>query len=73
MRRADRRADEPYESRDLELGDVLRSWADTHAASLSLQTETDNASALALYAEAGFQPVDGLELLNLALVPEKAP
>jgi ribosomal protein S18 acetylase RimI-like enzyme len=40
---------------------------------LSLQTETDNASALALYAAAGFQPVDGLELLNLALVPEKAP
>lgn len=39
MRRADRRADEPYESRDLELGDVLRSWADTHAASLSAELD----------------------------------
>jgi ribosomal protein S18 acetylase RimI-like enzyme len=37
---------------------------------VSLQTETDNAAALALYIAAGFQPVDGLTLLNLTLVPE---
>jgi ribosomal protein S18 acetylase RimI-like enzyme len=37
---------------------------------VSLQTESDNAPALALYAAIGFQAVDGLELLNLALVPE---
>jgi ribosomal protein S18 acetylase RimI-like enzyme len=50
--------------------------AKAHAAGalrLSLQTETDNAPALALYAAAGFQPVDGLELLNLALYPDTAP
>ncbi|MCY1139908.1 GNAT family N-acetyltransferase [Actinoplanes sp. Pm04-4] len=34
---------------------------------VSLQTETGNASALALYASAGFRPVDGLEMLSLAL------
>jgi hypothetical protein len=39
---------------------------------LSLQTETDHASARALYAAVGFQPVDGLERLNLAPVPKKA-
>ena len=36
---------------------------------VSLQTETDNAAALTLYAAAGFQPVTGLELLNLSLIP----
>lgn len=36
---------------------------------LSLQTETDNAPALALYAAAGFHAVTGLELLNLTLIP----
>ena len=35
---------------------------------LSLQTEPDNAPALALYAAAGFQPVEALTLLNLTLV-----
>lgn len=39
MRNADQRADEPYESHDLELGDVLRSWAETHAVSLSADLE----------------------------------
>jgi ribosomal protein S18 acetylase RimI-like enzyme len=34
---------------------------------VSLQTESDNASALALYASAGFRPVPGLEMLNLSL------
>jgi GNAT superfamily N-acetyltransferase len=34
---------------------------------VSLQTETGNAAALALYAAAGFRPVAGLELLNLPL------
>jgi ribosomal protein S18 acetylase RimI-like enzyme len=37
---------------------------------LSLQTETDNVPALRLYAEAGFQPVTGLELLNLTIAPD---
>jgi ribosomal protein S18 acetylase RimI-like enzyme len=35
---------------------------------LSLQTEIDNTPALTLYAAAGFQPVTGLELLNLTLM-----
>jgi len=39
MRHADQRADEPYESRDLELGNVLRSWTDTHTTSLSVELE----------------------------------
>ncbi|SNY57068.1 GNAT family N-acetyltransferase [Paractinoplanes atraurantiacus] len=34
---------------------------------VSLQTETDNAGALALYGSLGFRPVTGLELLNLTL------
>ena len=48
------------------------SWltGDYDAAAASLQTETANTSARALYAAVGFQPVDGLELLSLALVPE---
>jgi hypothetical protein len=32
-------ADEPFESRDLELGCTLRSWADAHATSLDLELE----------------------------------
>jgi ribosomal protein S18 acetylase RimI-like enzyme len=40
---------------------------------VSLQTETDNAPALTLYTAAGFQPVNGLKLLNLTLVPEELP
>ncbi|WP_250033168.1 GNAT family N-acetyltransferase [Paractinoplanes maris] len=34
---------------------------------VSLQTESDNAAALALYASAGFGPVGGLTMLNLPL------
>jgi ribosomal protein S18 acetylase RimI-like enzyme len=37
------------------------------AARVSLQTETGNTPALALYASAGFQPVEGLALLSLDL------
>jgi GNAT superfamily N-acetyltransferase len=36
---------------------------------VSVQTETDNIPALTLYTEVGFQPVTGLELLNLSLNP----
>jgi hypothetical protein len=35
----DQRANEPYESRDLALGHVLRSWTDANATSLSLELE----------------------------------
>ena len=38
---------------------------------VSLQTETDNTPALTLYTMAGFQPVHGLTLLNLTLVPKE--
>jgi ribosomal protein S18 acetylase RimI-like enzyme len=38
---------------------------------VSLQTETGNVAALALYRAAGFRPVDGLKLLNLTLIPEE--
>ena len=34
---------------------------------VSVQTEADNGPALGLYTAAGFQPVSGLELLNLSL------
>jgi ribosomal protein S18 acetylase RimI-like enzyme len=34
---------------------------------VSVQTEADNDPALRLYTAAGFQPVSGLELLNLSL------
>ncbi|MFG1991782.1 GNAT family N-acetyltransferase [Actinoplanes sp. NPDC048988] len=37
------------------------------ALSVSLQTETEYAGALSLYASLGFRPVTGLELLNLTL------
>ncbi|MFF5172163.1 GNAT family N-acetyltransferase [Micromonospora sp. NPDC000089] len=40
---------------------------------VSLQTESDNHSALRLYAEVGFQPVTGLELLNLDPTPSETP
>jgi ribosomal protein S18 acetylase RimI-like enzyme len=36
---------------------------------VSLHTETDNVPARRLYAAAGFEPVIGLELLNLAVGP----
>ncbi len=36
---------------------------------VSLQTETDNIPALRLYGNIGFQPVTGLELLNLTVNP----
>ena len=39
VRNTGQRADEPYESRDLELGDVLCSWAEAHTASLSAELE----------------------------------
>lgn len=39
---------------------------------LSLQTETDNVPALTLYTAVGFQPVTGLERLNLNLAPDGA-
>jgi ribosomal protein S18 acetylase RimI-like enzyme len=51
---------------------VVTNAREAGALRLSLQTETDNASAQALYAAFGFQPVDGLELLNLALVTKEA-
>jgi ribosomal protein S18 acetylase RimI-like enzyme len=37
---------------------------------VSLHTETDNIPALRLYAAAGFEPVTGLELLNLTVGPD---
>ncbi|MFC0033362.1 GNAT family N-acetyltransferase [Micromonospora chaiyaphumensis] len=37
---------------------------------VSLRTEAGNTPARTLYAEAGFRPVTGLELLNLVLRPE---
>jgi GNAT superfamily N-acetyltransferase len=43
----------------------------TGALRVSLQTETDNTPALTLYTRAGFQPVHGLKLLNLTLVPDE--
>jgi ribosomal protein S18 acetylase RimI-like enzyme len=39
------------------------------ATRVSVQTESDNGPALKLYTAAGFQPVSGLELLNLSLGP----
>ncbi|HEY7431356.1 MAG TPA: GNAT family N-acetyltransferase [Streptosporangiaceae bacterium] len=39
------------------------------AARVSLQTEAGNTAALALYAAAGFEPVEGLTLLSLDLAP----
>jgi GNAT superfamily N-acetyltransferase len=34
---------------------------------VSVQTEADNGPALRLYTAAGFQPVSGLDMLNLSL------
>ncbi|WP_203819990.1 hypothetical protein [Paractinoplanes ferrugineus] len=39
MRPPDQRADEPYESRDQELGDALRSWTQANASLLSIALE----------------------------------
>ncbi|WP_433287936.1 GNAT family N-acetyltransferase [Micromonospora sp. CA-244673] len=38
---------------------------------VSLQTEVDNVAARTLYTVVGFQPVTGLDLLNLTLDPER--
>ncbi len=43
------------------------------AARVSLQTEAENTPALALYASAGFQPVEDLALLSLDLTPGGPP
>lgn len=48
---------------------VIRNARAAGAHRVSLQTETDNIPALTLYSEVGFQPVTGLELLNLTLDP----
>jgi ribosomal protein S18 acetylase RimI-like enzyme len=48
---------------------VIRDTRAAGALRVSLQTETDNISALKLYTDIGFQPVTGLELLNLTLQP----
>ncbi len=47
---------------------VVNDARNAGALRLSLQTEPDNAAALALYAAAGFQPVEALAVLNLSLV-----
>jgi ribosomal protein S18 acetylase RimI-like enzyme len=46
------------------LGHVIQEAREAGALRVSLQTETDNAPALALYRDLGFTPVTGLELLN---------
>ena len=46
---------------------VLRDARAAGALRVSLQTETDNAAALKLYTDIGFQRVTGLELLNLIM------
>lgn len=46
---------------------VIHNARSAGARRVSLQTETDNIPALRLYTEIGFQPVTGLELLNLSL------
>ncbi|MEU7173781.1 GNAT family N-acetyltransferase [Micromonospora tulbaghiae] len=48
---------------------VIRNARAAGAHRVSLQTETDNIPALTLYTEIGFQPVTGLELLNLTFDP----
>ena len=57
-------------------GRLLRHTVDNARAAgalrVSLQTENDNVQALTLYSTAGFQPVNGLKLLNLTLIPEEA-
>jgi GNAT superfamily N-acetyltransferase len=49
---------------------VLTAARSAGAYRVSLQTETDNLPALALYTGLGFQPVTGLRLLNLNLTPD---
>ena len=61
---------EQYRRRGIAQALVQYAIAEARAAGatrVSLQTETANAPALALYAAAGFQPVTGLELLSLNL------
>ena len=53
-------------ARDL-LDFVIAAAREAGARRVSLQTETGNAPARALYAEAGFRPVTGLDMLNLSL------
>ncbi|WP_187398893.1 N-acetyltransferase [Micromonospora sp. WP24] len=48
---------------------IIHSARVAGALRVSLQTETDNISALELYTAIGFKPVAGLELLNLTLDP----
>lgn len=48
---------------------VLHNARAAGALRVSLQTETDNVSALKLYTDIGFQTVTGLEQLNLTLDP----
>ncbi|WP_422748930.1 GNAT family N-acetyltransferase [Micromonospora sp. WMMD1219] len=50
---------------------VIRNARAAGAHRVSLQTETDNIPALTLYTEIGFQPVTGLELLNLTFDPAR--
>ncbi|WP_167493138.1 GNAT family N-acetyltransferase [Micromonospora ureilytica] len=50
---------------------VIHNAANAGAHRVSLQTETDNVPALTLYTDIGFQPVTGLELLNLTLNPTR--
>ncbi|XVU23712.1 GNAT family N-acetyltransferase [Actinoplanes sp. CA-054009] len=49
------------------LSHVIAEARTAGALRVSLQTETGNEAALALYGSIGFRPVDGLELLNLPL------
>ncbi|MET7470701.1 GNAT family N-acetyltransferase [Micromonospora sp. NPDC005686] len=48
---------------------VIRNARAAGAHRVSLQTETDNTPALTLYTDIGFQPVTGLEILNLTFDP----
>jgi ribosomal protein S18 acetylase RimI-like enzyme len=50
---------------------VLQDASAAGAHRVSLQTETDNLPALALYAHVGFRPVTGLELLGVSLDPSR--
>lgn len=50
---------------------IIRHARTAGADRVSLQTETDNIAALTLYTDIGFQPVTGLELLNLTLDPTR--
>ncbi|WP_435149262.1 GNAT family N-acetyltransferase [Micromonospora aurantiaca (nom. illeg.)] len=50
---------------------VIRNARAAGAHRVALQTETDNIPALTLYTASGFQPVTGLEILNLTLDPTR--